>query len=807
MSTTYSSSTSQLVLLAYQVFLNLQFVLLTPPHVNFNFLIPDLHDLPATVLSMVTELLHSDELAHLWLCGDSILSYKLQHGGVTHFWHTNHKLRVHTFPTLVMQFSQLLGIDLDFWTPPTAPPNAIPWNELPRTLQSIKMIGAPRNALQLFHNPEYGVLFPHLSTFSLATKGALPFDLDWSLLPPTLTDIRLDQFLCSAHEAAHWSLDALPRALTRLETQGYPTTTFNGQWPPHLTHLRIGLFCDFRAWPSFFNSLPNLTALYISSCDADITGFTTTLDDWKVLPPLLTTLHWNTYICHEFNNVGHGADWNDDRARKAAEAQCAEYCASVFKCLPPGLTSLSIAPFIEHADTLAHLPQGIRSLYGFSLTVNTETASRLPRSLVFISNLSVPTDAISALPTQVSAITLFRPLLALGPYVEELGVATPSQQTSSASSAASSSNDSQSTVASRRSDRLNQAIHLGFEHLQHLKFIRLKHLTFNTWRFPYSTLGQYLPSSIEEMVLTCTYGTEDDEFPSTLPELTERDLAGLLGESICYTPHLETLRIRLTLKEPEGLLFLPPTVQRLSFNKILISSVSRTSSRPTAEVWTQYLPRKLKQLRTVVSDVAAILDNVSNAIHLGEAVEAPTMIINLDWYKYLPNTLQLLDLVVSHFNVTAMKDLAAAAPKITSLRLRVSDFLDCNWIEDLTLFLPRSLQEFILDVGMQAFVEEAPESEATPAKNGATPKPLNLINTAFGLLPRTLTFLQLKRGGSRGVASLPPDAPEGLVLQCSPAIIPTERPVHTSDPSTQQSSLTENGVLNHQMLKTPVKKP
>lgn len=744
------------------------------------------------MLSCITGWLSSHQIAHLCFCGDPILFYKLQHGGVEHFWHQHDRWHPYGFPTFVAHFSQLRTISLDLSLRGSLPAADVLWDYLPSSLKSIDILSG--NYSSFLTDASSASRFPLLESFSSESRSTEP--LDWSHVLPTLTSLKLHANLCTAEEADTWSLDVLPRNLTCLQVGIYPGGEFRGDWPPFLTDLRIALSAEFTAWPGLFAGVPNALRLEFYAMrlrDATpSTEFASTVEDWAALPPSLTDLFWPTYICNEYNDMGHGADWNDEVAKKAAEDRCAEKCSNIFKALPPGLTRLSINPFSEHAEILAHLPPNIRILEGFSITLNEKTASLLPRSVVRFSNLAAPTDAVPFLPRTIANLTLFRPLIALAPFMEHR---TEEDQQTIASPAFTPTSSTDSLVL-RRKDRLQTAIETGIVQMKSLKEVNLKVLTFNFWRFPFSTVGQSLPPTLEDLTLSCTLGTEDDEFPSAVPDLTEKDMSDLLGLGVPLTPRLQSLRIRLSLQDSKGLLHLPPSLTKLELSSIKISSLPTGSDDiPSAPQWTQLLPRDLKRIKTAIDDDAVSeLEKPGSKMNalLFASIEPP----NLDWWKYMPKTLVSLDLSVSHFGISTMKDLTYSSPELSVLRLRITMRLDCRWLEDLTFFLPKQLEELVFDIQHFAFVEIFPDDsetdpaapQHTPAKHLTVQKPLNLIDSAFLLLPRRLCFMQFKRHGFSTLYKLPPGAPVNLnSYACSPAVRVTERPAQIPKPTPEEA--------------------
>lgn len=744
------------------------------------------------MLSLITSWLSSHQIAHLCFCGDPVLFYKLQHGGVEHFWHQHDRWHPYGFPTLVAHFSQLRSISLDLTLRDVLPAPDVLWEYLPPSLKSVEILSG--NYASFLTDAISVTRFPLLESFSTESRSTAP--LDWSLLLPTLTSLKVRANLCSAEESGTWSLDALPRNLTCLQAGIYHGEAFRGDWPPFLTELHVALSSEFTAWPGLFAGLPHALRLdfYATrlSDAAPHIEFTSTVEDWAALPPSLTDLSWPTYICNEYNEMGHGADWNDSEAKKAAEERCADKCSTIFKSLPPGLTRLCIHPFVEHAETLTHLPSSMRILEGFSITLNEKTASLLPRSVVRFSNLSAPTDAVPFLPRTIANLTLFRPLIALAPFMEHR---TEENDLAPASPLTTPTSSTDSLIV-RRKDRLQTAIETGIEQMKSLKDVQLKVLTFNIWRFSFSTVGQSLPLTLEDLTLSCTVGTEDDEFPSAVPDLTEKDMSDLLGFGVPLTPRLQSLRIRLSLQDPKGLLHLPPSLTKLELSSLKISSLATDANEvPSAPQWTQLLPRDLKRIKTVIDDAAVSdlekPDSKMTAL-LFASVEPP----NLDWWKYMPKTLSFLDLSVSHFGITTMKDLTTSSPELTVLRLRITMRLDCRWLEDLTFFLPKQLEELVFDIQHFAFVEIFAEEEVedptapnrTPAKHLTVQKPLNLIDSAFALLPRRLNFMQFKRHGFSTLRDLPPGAPVNLnSYACSPAMRVTERPAQIPKPTPEEA--------------------
>lgn len=775
--------------------------------------------MPPTVLSAITGRLTSEDLVYLLLCGDSVLLYKLKHGGVEHIWHDQVAWIPFYLPTLVRHFSQVISVSINAQTNNLSFDRRL-WDNLPPTLQKIELTTLPSDYYDLITDRSTASKFPHLSTFIGSSRRGAAVPLNWKHLLPSLTDLSLSAPFCEADDS--FTLDHIPRSLTRLRASHYPKMTFEGEWPPFLTDLQLYLQPRFTAWNDLFAPLTGLITLKIaisSSREGAEPEFRPpSLENWQALPPNLTDLEWHVYVCSEYTTVAHGVDWNDSMAREAAESSCSQRCVAIFKALPPGLTRFSILPFIEHPETLAHLPSGIRILEGFSLSLNQKTAALLPRSVVALSNLSAPTDAVPFLPPSIDNLTLFRPLLALSIFMEHqtqphVGTETLADLTPI------SPEEEKEITAIRRKTKLETAIQMGIEQMASLKDVRLSALTFNIWRFPFSAIGPSLPPTLKDITLSCTLGTENDELPGAVPELTAPDMLHLLGYPEPNTPCLQSLRIRLSLRDPIGLAFLPPSLTKLELTSIKISSAPASPNEaPSASLWSQYLPRNLQRLKMHVVDEAVLTGLEKHDVSLEAetpALYAPNSVPNLEWWKFLPTTMKTIDLQVSHFGIASMKDVAHAMPELSILRIRITMHLDCRWIEDLTALLPRKIEEFCLDVHPSAFIEtfskeetdSSSSAELTPAKHLTVQKPLNIIDSAFLLLPRSLSLLQLKRQGSRFMKDIPHGAPPELRYAANPSTRVVERPERIPIPAEPERVPSGTPALTMFPFSTPVKEP
>lgn len=641
------------------------------------------------------------------------------------FKHIADTLHVNRFPALLQRFSAVRRVLIDYKAYSRRLHPAIQWSCFSDDLRSLEIFHPTKRVRTVERdNSEYIV-----SEIGLAMAPNVPISLD----APKLRQFRHLTILKGDFSLLEASLSDLPRTLLVLDNLNWSPLKLNGRLPPALTRLGITLEPRFCDWQQLFEMLPQIDVLRMSPCRGAPACNEVALEDWKSLPRSLRDCEWKTLIRTENLTLVLGS-------------------------LPPMLKRLAVSSMGARYP-FPPIPKTLTVLEGANFEFDTaDQVLDIPRSLTSISVSNFHPDKIALLPPNLTDLTVFGPMnsgLQVDPSTADPYLSVQEQML------------------------ILYAPHIAesLTAVQHMKALPLKKLVIDLWYYPIAELRNALPSSLEFLQIH-RYNSMQLEQRA----LDSKDLEDLFGDvsvSPPLFPHLKEVVVGIYLRGHDAIKYLPRSLTLLNYGMVVPSSLE-TATQPCSVMWSSWLPRGLKRWRLDIFNSEALTKASRSATGF---ITEPTSLLWQHvlpaWFNHFPTTLVQLEAVTTHFGADHMKALAQACPSLIKLTLSISIQLRVQWLENLTDELPKSLRRFELFFYRQdkALFSDKEDSEYllpspdTPTTSNPSHQviPMNIIDGAFGRLPRGLAYMKLSSPGSLNysVSPLPDNAPLYLCVDSS----------------------------------------